>query len=250
MKLQGVGGIKTDDTYALNPDWHRSLTDKQLAAYIRYLFIYHCEGTIDWDAPAHAHTRPYWDGGVDAYNTKFKSVWGKIVAAIKAHDANPGIWVAAHFSSAVHAVRIAAGKNLILNKPETLNSVISEKIYHEYIQNFDTQLLQQYDSAEVSISTRYTITAAFNLPEDDQVLLVLCDKSHVNAPPFLRHAFADELKCARAVNKFIWPAAIEYDTKQALYDKFIETHPEFEWFVSPNLKKFVAGIRRHWRQYG
>lgn len=247
MRLQGVGGQKTDDT--LDPEWYRQLNDEQLAAYIRYLFIYHCEGTIDWDSPAHSIRRPYWDGGKDAHGTKFKSVWTKIIPVVKAHNANPGTWVAAHFSAALHSVRIATGKNVINGKPEILASSISPEVYAEYIRTFDTQLQHQYASAEASISTRYTITEAFNLPEDDQVLLVLCDKSHVNAPPFLRHAFADELKCARAINKFIWPAAVEYETKQALYDKFIESHPDLDWFVSPNLKKFVADIRKHWRRY-
>jgi hypothetical protein len=111
------------------------------------------------------------------------------------------------------------------------------------------QLKAQYASAEASVSTRYTITDAFNLPEDDHVLLVLCDTSHVNAPPFLRYAFADELNCQRAIKKFIWPAAIEYEIHQTLYDKFIESNPTFDWFVSPNLKKFVAQIRTHWRRY-
>lgn len=251
MRLQGVGGRKIvdDESVYLAPDWYRDLSGEQLAAYVRYLFIYFREGTIDWDSPAHAHRRPNWDGGTDKFGTKHKSVWGKIVGAIKANDAIPGVWVAAHFSSALHAVRIATGKNIINGKPEILNSDISPRVYREYIENFQEQLQQQYDSAEASISTRYTITEAFNLPEDDHVLLVLGDTSHVNAPPFLRHAFADELNCQRAINKFVWQAAIDYETKQPLYDKFIESNPHFDWFVSPNLKKFVAQIRKHWRQY-
>jgi len=249
MMPQGVGEQKTDNGPPLDPEWYRQLSDKQLAAYVRYLFIYFCEGTIDWDADAHTIDRPHWDGGRDRYGTNHKSVWSKIVPLIKRHDASPGIWVAAHFSPSLHAARIAAGKNVINNKPEILSSPISFDVYNDYLRTFDTQVQQQYASAEASISTRYAITEAFNLPEDDQVLLVLCDKSHVNAPPFLRHAFAAELQCQRAVNKFIWPAAIEYETKQALYDKFIEANPELDWFVPPSLKKFVAGIRKHWRRY-
>lgn len=251
MRLQGVGGRKNvnDDAIYLAPDWHRDLTEEQLAAYVRYLFIYFREGTIDWDAKAHSDPRPNWDGGRDSFGTKHKSVWRKIVSAIRANDAVPGLWVAAHFSSALHAVRVATGKNIINGKPEILSSDISSRVYREYIENFDEQLQQQYDSAEASISTRYTITEAFNLPEDDHVLIVLSDTSHVNAPPFLRHAFADELNCQRVVNKFIWQAAIEYDTKQPLYDKFIENNSHFDWFVSSNLKKFVVRIRRHWRRY-
>lgn len=251
MRLQGVGGRKSvdDDAVYLAHDWYRDLSDQQLAAYVRYLFIYFREGTIDWDSSAHADRRPHWDGGTDKFGTKHKSVWSKIVAAIRSHNAIPGVWVAAHFSSALHAVRVATGKNIINGKPEILGSDISPRVYREYIENFDAQLQQQYASAEASISTRYTITDAFNLPEDDHVLLVLGDTSHVNAPPFLRHAFADELNCQRAVNKFVWPAAIDYETKQPLYDKFIEGNSQFDWFVSSNLKKFVANIRKHWRRY-
>lgn len=251
MRLQGVGGRKSADGDAayLTADWYRHLSDEQLAAYVRYLFIYFREGTIDWDSKAHTDRRPNWDGGVDRYGTKHKSVWRKIVNAIQANDAVPGLWVAAHFSAALHAVRVATGKNVINGKPEILYSDISPLVYRSYKENFDAQLQQQYASAETSISTRYTITEAFSLPEDDHVLVVLSDTSHVNAPPFLRYAFADELKCQRAANKFIWQAALDYETKQPLYDKFIADNPHFDWFVSANLKKFVAYIRKHWRRY-
>lgn len=249
MTLQGVGEPKSNEQIYLDHDWYRELTDEQLMAYIRYLFIYFREGAIDWDAPAHTVRRPHWDGGKDVYGSKYKSIWRKTVELIRAADAIPGVWVASHFSDAVYAVRAASGKTLVQGKPELMCSPVSLNVYQEFMANFDAHASLQYTLAEASISTRYTITEAFDLPEDDHVLLVLCDTSHVNATPFFRHAFAAELDCQRAVKKFIWPAAIEYETRQPLYDKFIEANSDFDWFVSDNLKKFVADIRKHWRRY-
>jgi hypothetical protein len=250
MRLQGVGARrKADDIDYLDPEWYRSLNDVQLAAYIRYLFIYHREGAIDWDSSVHQKPRPHVDGGRDQYGNKRTALWPKVISAIKRRDAVPGIWVAAHFSGALHSARVSSGKNVIGSKPEVLASDISERVYDDYIGYFPSLINQQRKSAEVSITTRYTITSSLDLPEDDHVLLVLCDKSHVNATPFLRYAFAASLDCQRAANKFIWPAAIEYETKQALYDKYIEDNPECDWFVSPALKKFVVDVRKHWSRY-
>lgn len=250
MRLQGVGARKTvDDTDYLDPEWYRSLNDVQLAAYIRYLFIYHREGTIDWDSPVHQKPRPHVDGGVDQYGSKRTALWPSVIRKIKHRDAVPGTWVSAHFSGALHSARISSGKNVIGSKPEVLASSISETVYDDYVNYFPSLINQQRKSAEASITTRYTITLPLDLPEDDHVLLVLCDKSHVNATPFLRHAFAANLNCQRVVNKFIWPAAIEYETKQALYDAYIADNPEYDWFVSPALKQFVVDVRKHWSRY-
>lgn len=250
MRLQGVGEQKTADASDhLDPEWHRELNAAQLAAYIRYLFIYHREGTIDWDSPVHQTPRPHIDGGKDKYGTKRQALWPTVVRFIARRSASPGTWVSAHFSGALHSARISTGKNVIGSKPEVLASTISDTVYDDYVGYFSSLIAHQRKVAEVSITTRYTITLSLDLPEDDHVLLVLCDKSHVNATPFFRHAFAANLNCQRAVNRFIWPAAIEYETKQALYDAYIAANPECGWFVSPALKQLVVDIRKHWRQY-
>lgn len=249
MRPQGVGAQKRDDASYLAHDWYTRLSDKQLAAYIRYLFIYFREGAGDWDSPAHTRTRPHWDGGKDNFGTKYKAIWEKIAKLIKANRAIPGVWVAAHFSDSFSAVRSEQGKNLTANQPALLCSPVSLEVYRTYLENFDEQARRQYTLAEASVATRYAITEAFKLPEDDHVLLVLCDTSHVNATPFFRHAFATYLNCPRAIGKFIWPAAVEYETRQYLYDGFIERNPDLDWLASPELKKEVVEIRKHWSAY-
>jgi len=249
MKPQGVGAKKRSDASYLAHDWYKSLSDKQLAAYIRYLFIYFREGAGDWDSEAHTERRPHWDGGKDRFGTNYKSIWEKIAKLIKASDANPGLWVAAHFSDAFYSVRQSESKSLTANQPALLCSSMSLAVYKEYERTFDEQTNRQYTLAEASVATRYTITEAFNLPEDDHVLLVLCDTSHVNATPFFRHAFATYLDCPRAIKKFLWPAAVEYETRQALYDAFIEKNQTLDWIASPELKKEIVEIRKHWSRY-
>ena len=249
MRLQEVGGAKNDDLVYLRHDWYRHLTDAQLAAYVRYLFIYHKEGVADWENPAHTKRRPLWDGGTDRFGVKHKSVWGKIVKLLRATKAYPGLWVAAHFSPAVFAVRTAQGKGVIENRPELLSSATSPEIYQNTHNDFEEMFLDRFEAAEISITTRFKITEAFELPPDDHFLLTICDTSHVNATPFLRHAFSNGMHCQRGMRKYIWPAALEYESRQPLYDKLIQEKPEFEWLITADQRELVTSIRKHWSTY-
>lgn len=249
MKLQGVGGRKRDEAALSSPEWFQDLTQSQLEAYIRYLFIYMREGVADWDTPAHADHRPHWDGGKDTKGCRHKSVWNLIANRVKANSANPGMWVAAHFSPAITAVRLAQGKGLIATRPELLNNNHSVEIYDDYVRNFDESFLQRFSSAETSLDTRFRILEPLQLPADDRFLLAVCDKTHVNAPPFLRHAFSAAMDCRRAVRKFAIAAAIDYEMQQPMYDQFIASHDEYEWLLTDELKKVMVWLRRHWSAY-
>lgn len=249
MKLQGVGGRKQTNADLLSRDWFNDLTAAQLNAYIRYLFIYMREGVKDWDTDAHTAPRPNWDGGKDTKGCKHKCVWTLIANRIRKHNAHPGIWVAAHFSPACTAVRLAQGKGLIATRPELLNSNFSTDIYDMHVNNFDDLFLKRFMSAESSLDTRFKILRAVDLPNDDRALLTLCDKTHVNATPFLRHGFASAMECRRAVRKFAVQAAIDYEMEQPLYDEFIASHDEYEWLLTDELKRVVIWFRQHWSNY-
>jgi hypothetical protein len=249
MKLQEVGGRRQEETELLSHDWFERLTLPQLEAYIRYLFIYMREGVKDWDSPAHSKPRVHWDGGTDSKGCKYKSVWNLIARRIKSHNANPGMWVAAHFSPAVAAVRLSQGKGLITNRPELLNGTQSLEIYNNYVLNFNETFVDRFASAEASIDTRFKILENLGLPRDDRFFLTICDSSHVNAPPFLRHAFSAAMDCRRGVFKFAVQAAIDYEMQQPMYDELIADHDEFNWLLTDNIRKVVIWLRQHWRQY-
>jgi len=249
MRLQEVGGHKQDAAELLSHDWFQSLTSGQIEAYLRYLFIYSREGVADWDTPAHTKTRVHWDGGKDDKGCRHKSVWNLISRQISHHNANPGMWVSAHFSPSVTAVRLAQGKGLIANRPEILNSKNSIEIYDDYVSNFDEQFMHKFSSAEASIDTRFKILESLNLPIDDRFLLAICDRSHINASPFLRHAFSAGMNCRRAVKKFAVHAAIDYEMQQPAYDRFIAANQEFGWVVTDEIKKIVVWLRQHWSAY-
>lgn len=255
MKLQGVGGRNKAEAL-LSHDWFRRLTQSQLEAYLRYLFIYMREGVKDWDTPAHTRPRVHWDGGKDDKGCKHKNIWKLIAAQIQNYDANPGMWVAAHFSPAITAVRLAQGKGLIATRPELLNSNHSREIYDEYVRNFDDLFLQRYKSAESSFDTRFRILESLPLDRDDRFLLVACDKTHVNATPFLRHAFSAGMDCRRAVRKFAVQAAVDYEMEQPMYDQFIENQltashgqDDYSWLLTDELKRVVIWLRQHWSSY-
>ena len=249
MMLQEVGGPSSDNSL-LQDDWYARLTAAQLGQYVRYLFIYKKEGAADWSAPIHTKRRPVWDGGKDRYGVSFKSVWLKIVRAIQQSNAHPGIWVAAHFSAAVQATRQVQHRSAVNHRPEILAAATAPDVYNEYIYSFDEMFLQQYESADVSIRTRLKLTTAFDLPADDQFLMVICDTSHVNAPPFLRYAFAARERCTRAMRRFLLPAALDYEMHQPLYDAIVAQYPDLAWLVSDGLLKNIVHIRKHWSTCG
>jgi hypothetical protein len=249
MRLQEVGGLADTDDVILDPEWYRALTTKQLAAYVRYLFIYMQEGVADWDLPAHADARPYWDGGTTPDGVKHKSIWARIIPAIKKIGASPGLWVSAHFSPSVYAVRMAQGKGVIEGRPELLCSSISSDVYQNHLDYFFDTFEHQFIAAQASITTRFNILKALGLPPDDHFFLVICDKTHVNASPFLRHGFASEANCQRAVRKYIARAVIDYEMRQPLYDELFEVRPEYGWLVPAHLKLAVAKFRQHWSRY-
>jgi hypothetical protein len=157
--------------------------------------------------------------------------------------------VAAHFSPALAASRLAQGKGLIATRPELLNNNHSVEIYNDYVNSFDELFAQRFSSAEISIDTRFKILEALPIPRDDRFLLVACDTSHVNATPFLRHAFSSAMGCRRAVRKFAVPAAIDYEMQQPMYDEFIASRDGYEWLLTDELTKVTIWLRQHWSNY-
>lgn len=249
MKLQGVGGRKQAAEELLSHDWYQHLESAQLEAYIRYLFIYMREGAKDWESDAQTKPRPHWDGGKDNKGVRHKSVWKLIADRIRYCNAHPGMWVAAHFSPSITASRIAQGKGLIATRPELLNNNHSIEIYNDYVANFDDRFMARFLSAESSLDTRFKILAPLGIEPDDRFLLVACDTTHVNATPFLRHAFSAGMGCRRAVKRFAVQAAVDYEMEQPAYDQFIASHEDFEWLLTDELKRVVIWLRQHWSTY-
>jgi hypothetical protein len=249
MTLQEVGDARQTDATLLAQEWHSSLNLAQLAAYIRYEYIRLQEAVFDWDSPAHSRPRPYWDGGRSPDGVKHKSIWDKIARAVRSVSANPGVWIAAHFSGAAYAVRTSAGKGTIASRPELLASELSQDVYAQYVSSFQQLFFEQFESARVSLGSRFNITAGLGLEKDDHFYLSVCDATHVNASPFLRHAFSNEFSCARGIARYLVPAALEYDLKQPLYEQLICEHPEYDWLVSESLYEKVLKFRAHWSTY-
>ena len=249
MKLQEVGDVRQTDTSLFLPDWHENLNFAQLAAYIRYEYIRLQEAVFDWDSPAHSRPRPYWDGGRSPDGVKHKSIWDRVARAVRSVSANPGVWLAAHFSGAAYAVRTAAGKGTIASRPELLASELSQEVYAQYISSFQDLFIEQFESARVSLGSRFNITARLGLAPDDHFYLSVCDPTHVNASSFLRHAFSNEFGCARGVARYLVPAALDYELKQPLYEQLISDKQEYDWLVSEALYEKVLKFRAHWSEY-
>lgn len=248
MRLQEVGARATKDDALLDCEWYRRLSRPQLEAYIRYLFIALRENAYDVDSPAQRNYRVRWDGGSDNYGSHFKSIWNKIAALVQSHDVVPGTWVAAHFSPAFHAVRVAENKGFTDNRPELLHQKIGLDVYRQYIENFEHITLERCAAAEFSVAMQMNLLHTAIKNPDDLILYIIADKTNVNATPFFRHAFAAEAGCERAVKKYIEQAALEYDMNQQLYDALAQ-RPENAWWISPELKSVVARNRRHWSAY-
>ena len=246
----GTGAVAEIDSPLLAYDWYKDLTPAQLAAYVRYQFIYLHEQAIDWDDRAHVRRRPHWDGGKDNFGVKHTAVWSKVVRAINESAADPGMWVHAHFSPEAE-LRMTQARSLQEVRPTMLCASNSQTIYDKYCAKLSRNIETAFEIAGYTIASRMTSSAAFGFSKDDQNLYVLCDESYVSAPPFFRHAFADLGNCDRAVERYLWFAAIEYEAQQRGYDFVISRAKEqnYEWWVTDNLRAAVREIRQHWRSY-
>lgn len=242
-------GETTLDCRLLDPDWHRKyLSDAQLAAYIRYQFIWLKENAVDWDSRAHSIRRPTWDGGRDADGVSRSNTWAEIALRVRASQAEPGMWVHAHFSPAAEK-----SDGVLLAKPEVrpnkLHSAKSVNIYGRYIMFIQDVLWRNFELAGRTINQRFLTTQSLGLSEEDQRLYVLCDESYVTATPFFRHAFAAiGDKCDPAIEEYLWLAALDYDVHQKAYDNLISVHNE-NWWITDDLKAAVIDIRSHWENY-
>jgi hypothetical protein len=254
MTHSAAGGISTieqrNDSSSLSHDWYRELSPKQLAAYVRFQFIYLNERAADWDSRAHTRRRPRWDGGEDAYGSKHSAVWPRIVRAATEAAANPGLWVYAHFSQSAAHIQVSPKTHTLPEmRPSMLYSVNSRDIYSRYCADTPAIIEQKYNIAAETTKMRFASTKAYGLAKDDQTLYVLCDESYVSASPFFRHALAALATCDRAIERYLWFAALEYEAMQPVYDALLQKKPEYSWWVDNDLPAAVCAIRQHWRNY-
>lgn len=248
MTLNVVGAALANSR-VLEPDWHSRLSEEQLAAYVRYQYIWQKDNAIDWDSKTQRGRRPAWDGGKDLYGVSRTSTWGEIAKRIRDAGADPGMWVHAHFSPAADRQLNPATASLPEIRPSFLHSKASPHIYNKYCEFLPEIIWQQYEIAGKTIDTRFKTSASIGLSEEDQQLYVLCDESYVTATPFFRHAFAASARCYDAVEQYLWVAALDYEVHQRAYDAVVAKHPEESWWITDELKAAVTEIRNHWEAY-
>lgn len=243
MKLNEAGAAVATEI-DLGPDWHLQLTKTQLAAYLRYQFVRYYEHEWDWDEPVHNRRRTSWDGGQDSYGVRRTSVWPKIADMVRQCEADPGLWVAAHFSGVQYAKQIAQTHAVPEMRPNRLHSAQSPGTYSEYVAALPKMLKHSFDVAGATIANRIRGTQNLNMSADDQVFYVLCDEGYVSASPFFRHAFAAQLESPRGVERYLWHAAIDYEAQQRVYDAAVEP-----CCITDALRAATLEIRKHWREF-
>lgn len=248
MTLNAVGETTVENRLLL-PDWHCNLSEKQLAAYVRYQYLWKKENAVDWDSRVHSIRRPAWDGGKDLYGINRTGTWGEIVKRVRQFEADPGVWVHAHFSPAADLRLNPATSSLPQIRPNMLHSNASPQIYAKYVDFTPEVIWHQYVLAGKTIETRFKTSATIGLSEADQQLYVICDESYVTATPFFRHAFAAAARCQEAIEQYLWVAALDYEVHQRLYDAVIARNPEESWWITDELKAAVTEIRQHWENY-
>jgi len=250
MMLSEVGEQAAADlpAHLLNPDWHKRLTEDQLAAYVRYQFISLSENVVHWDSAAHARRRPHWDGGVDLYGVRRSNIWAQVARETRKYGAEPGMWVHAQFSPAAELKLTPVTMSLPDIKPTNLLSKQAPSIYGRYRSDLAAILEHRFDLAGQTISMRFNTTAGLSLSKEDQTLYVLCDETYVTAAPFFRHAFAAAANCQEAVEQYLFAAAADYDVHQCVYDSLMAKNGE-HWWLTDTLKALVVDIRQHWEGF-
>jgi hypothetical protein len=242
MTPNAAGAVQEHHELASN--WHESLSPEQLAAYLRYQYVRHYEQEWDWDAPVHNRHRAQWDGGRDSYGVQHKAVWNRIAKAVRDRNADPGLWVCAHFSGVSYVKQVAQTHSIPDMRPNRLCAATSPGIYTEYLSHLPDIFSRGFEVAGQTIANRVRGTNALNLSEDDQLFYVLCDEAYVSASPFFRHAFAAQLGCERAVERYLWHAALDYEAQQRVYDQVVEP-----WCITEPLRAATIQIRNHWREF-
>jgi hypothetical protein len=243
MMPKGAGAVKEPIE---SPSWYRSLSDRQLAAYIRYQFVRYYENESDWDTPAHSRRRNHWDGGKDKYGVRHSAVWPKIVQTVRELRADPGVFVAAHFSGVGAAAQAASTNSVPDIRPTHLRSAKSPGIYQRYVEQAVGMFATNCDVAGGTIANRMRGTTNLGLNQEDQLYYVLCDEGYVSATPFFRQAFAARMGCDRAVERYLWHAALDYEAQQRLYDLALQKEL---WCMTAPLLAAVVEIRTHWMEY-
>lgn len=241
MTLSGAGAVATR---SLAPNWHLRLNQEQLAAYIRYQFVWLYDNVHDWNHPVHNRKRKHWDGGTDSYGVKHTPIWKKIARLVLQHDADPGMWVRAHFSPVAVLKMGVQTTGMPEMRPTRLSSAQSPDIYKTYCAELPGILAHDFDVAGMTLAKRIRGTQDLKLAQDDQVFYCVCDELYVSASPFFRHAFAAQLGCERAVERYLWLAALNYEAQQRAYDAAVEP-----WCVTELLTAAVHEIREHWEAY-
>jgi hypothetical protein len=244
MTRSAVGEMPNSTQQLLSEDWYAYLSPPQLMAYIRHSYIWRNTGNTSMRSPDQSQKNIRWDGGEDSFGCKFTPVWPRILKLISSYAAHPGVWVSAHFSPIANSVHGSAAGSFELREmaPNNLCSKTSEKLYNDYIAFFPQFLQSQYEMAGRSVGLRIKSLARLPLTREAQYACALCDENYVTAPPFFRHAFATQAGAIDAAERYLWPAAFDYEAQQPLYRGVPD------WCITQQLKDAVVTIRTHWRR--
>ena len=228
----------------LSQDWYKELSPPQLLGYIRHAYIWRSTGTTNLSSPEQAKKNVRWDGGEDSFGCKFTPVWPRILKMITSYDAEPGIWVAAHFSPLATVISGDGNGSFEMREisPTHLCSKTSVKLYHDYCNFLPKAIADNCDTAMRSVVLRIKSLSRLPLTRSAQYECAVCDESHVTAAPFFRHAIALQAEAHDAANKYLWPAAFEYEAQQRLYGNVPP------WCHTKELLNAVLTIRTHWRR--
>ncbi len=245
MTLSVVGEMKNNDARPLLAhDWHKYLSPPQLMSYIRHAYIWRSTGSTSLNSPDQCKKTVRWDGGEDSFGCKFTPVWPRILKMMHSYDAEPGIWVAAHFSPIANVIRGDNTGSFEIREisPTNLCSKTSERLYTDYCVFFPKYLQDNYETAGRSVGLRLKSLARLPLSREAQYSCALCDENYVTASPFFRHAIAVQAGATDAAERYLWPAAFDYESQQPLYSSVPP------WCITDQLLDAVEMIRTYWRR--
>lgn len=248
MTRNAAGETSKRSPSLLTPDWYKQLAKPQLAAYIRHAYIWRTHGAAAFDNPLHKKRVSRWDGGEDSFGCKYTAVWPRVVNAVLAHGADPGLWVAAHFSIVGISKRTNTGASFDARDiaPAELCNKLSPGIYDDYCYSLPKILAEEYQLAGRTLNLRMRGLSRLNLEKSDQYLCAICDEGYVSASPFFRHGFATLAQVPDAAARYLVPAAYDYESRQRAYDIALDAQ-DCRWCISPQLLDVVNRIRMQWR---
>lgn len=222
---------------AAMPEHVDSPTDVALSGMdkvIRQAYILaYCELTQKWDYGQEPMS--HWDGGVDRFGKRHKSVWPRIARLVLTVDADPLQYVLSQFCGADP------------RRPPLPNTLLGEAAqtrYRTYCLGSDERMARQLQYEMLSVNACFLPLCQSGWESVRAMRYALCNSDVVTASKLLRYCVAVRESLPDIAERFHADALTQYVFQNKAYDRTWILQGEQTSFIPVNLREEGAALRR------